>query len=56
MRKPALRTGVVDAGRLEKVTLTHKEIFERYMYAGAISRNPGAVAAMFTEDGCTRLR
>ena len=41
----------MDAGRLEKVTLTHKEIFERYMYAGAISRNPGAVAAMFTEDG-----
>src|SRR5262249_7155445 len=37
--------------RLERVTLTHKEIFERYMYAGAISRDPGAVAAMFTEDG-----
>ena len=33
------------------MTLTHKEIFERYMYAGAISRNPVAVAAMFTEDG-----
>ena len=33
------------------MTLTHKEIFERYMYAGAISRNPEAVAAMFTEDG-----
>jgi ketosteroid isomerase-like protein len=41
----------MDAGRLEKVTLTHKEIFERYMYAGAISRNPDAVAEMFTEDG-----
>jgi uncharacterized protein len=41
----------VDAGRLEKVTFTHKEIFERYIYVGAISRNPGAVAAMFTEDG-----
>lgn len=41
----------MDAGRLEKVTLTHKEIFERYMYAGAISRDPEAVAAMFTEDG-----
>src|SRR5438105_9682038 len=36
---------------MEKVALTHKEIFERYVYAGAISRNPGAVAAMFTEDG-----
>jgi ketosteroid isomerase-like protein len=33
------------------VGLTHKEIFERYIYAGAISRNPDAVAAMFTEDG-----
>lgn len=30
---------------------THKEIFERYMYAGAITRNPDAIAAMFTEDG-----
>ena len=46
-----MRTGVADAGRLQKVTLTHKEIFERYVYAGAISRNPDAVAAMFTEDG-----
>jgi ketosteroid isomerase-like protein len=33
------------------VDLTHKEIFERYIYAGAVSRNPDAVAAMFTEDG-----
>ena len=41
----------MDAGGLEKVTLTHKEIFERYLYAGAISRSPAAVAAMFTEDG-----
>ena len=31
--------------------LTHKEIFERYLYAGAITRNPDAIAAMFTEDG-----
>lgn len=31
--------------------LTHKEIFERYVFAGAVSRNPEAVAAMFTEDG-----
>jgi hypothetical protein len=46
-----LGTGVADFGRPEKVTLTHKEIFECYMYAGAISRDPGAVAAMFTEDG-----
>ena len=30
---------------------THKEIFERYLYTGAISRNPDAQAAMFTEDG-----
>jgi ketosteroid isomerase-like protein len=33
------------------VGLTHKEIFERYMYAGAITRNPEAIAALFTEDG-----
>lgn len=33
------------------MTLTHKEIFERYIYAGAITRNPEAIAAMFTEDG-----
>jgi len=33
------------------VALTHKEIFERYVYAGAITRNPDAIAAMFTEDG-----
>ena len=33
------------------MTLTHKDIFERYLYAGAISRDPGAVAALFTEDG-----
>lgn len=31
--------------------LTHKEIFERFVYAGAITRNPDAIAAMFTEDG-----
>ena len=34
-----------------RVGLTHKEIYERYVYAGAITRNPDAVAAMFTEDG-----
>jgi ketosteroid isomerase-like protein len=33
------------------VTLTHKEIFERYVYAGAITRNPDAIADLFTEDG-----
>jgi ketosteroid isomerase-like protein len=33
------------------VKLTHKEIFERYVYAGAITRNPDAIAEMFTEDG-----
>ena len=37
--------------RLERVTVTHKEIFERYLHAGAIGRDPGAVAALFTEDG-----
>src|SRR5690349_22147153 len=34
-----------------RVDLTHKQLFERYMYAGAITRNPDAIAAMFTEDG-----
>jgi ketosteroid isomerase-like protein len=38
-------------GRLKRVTLTHKELFERYLYAGPITRNPDAVAGMFTEDG-----
>jgi uncharacterized protein len=33
------------------VAFTHKEIFERYVYAGAITRSPDAIAAMFTEDG-----
>jgi hypothetical protein len=33
------------------VALTHREIFERYVYAGPISRDPDAIAAMFTEDG-----
>ena len=33
------------------MALTHKEIFERYLYAGAITRNPDAIAATFTDDG-----
>jgi ketosteroid isomerase-like protein len=33
------------------VALTHKEIFERHVYAAAVSRDPAAYAAMFTEDG-----
>ena len=33
------------------MALTHKEIFERYVYAGAVTRNPDAIAAMFTGDG-----
>ncbi|MEU4243412.1 nuclear transport factor 2 family protein [Actinoplanes sp. NPDC026619] len=31
--------------------LTHQEVFQRYIYAGAISRNPDAVAELFTSDG-----
>ncbi|SDT71432.1 nuclear transport factor 2 family protein [Actinoplanes derwentensis] len=31
--------------------LTHEEVFERYLYAGAVTRNPDAIAAMFTDDG-----
>lgn len=33
------------------MTLTHREIFERYVYAGPISRDPEAFAALFTADG-----
>ena len=33
------------------MTLTHQQIFERYLYAGAITRDPDAVADLFTEDG-----
>jgi len=33
------------------VALTHQEVFERYLHAGAITRNPAAIAALFTEDG-----
>ncbi|GAA3735512.1 hypothetical protein GCM10022225_17710 [Plantactinospora mayteni] len=33
------------------MTLTHREIFERYVYAGAISRDPEAMAGLFTDDG-----
>ena len=30
---------------------THQQIFERYVYAGAIRRDPDALAALFTDDG-----
>ena len=33
------------------MALTHQEVFERYVYAGAITRNPDAIATLFTEDG-----
>jgi ketosteroid isomerase-like protein len=33
------------------VASTHQEIFQRYLHAGAITRNPDAIAALFTEDG-----
>jgi len=36
---------------LSDSTPSHQEIFEHYIYAGAITRNPDAVAALFTEDG-----
>lgn len=38
-------------GRLPWVSVTPREIFERYTYAAAITRNPDAIAEMFTEDG-----
>lgn len=34
-----------------RVALTHKQVFDQYVVAGAITRNPDAIAAMFTEDG-----
>lgn len=33
------------------MALTHSEIFGRHLHASAISRDPDAYAAMFTEDG-----
>ncbi|WP_433218919.1 nuclear transport factor 2 family protein [Dactylosporangium sp. CS-047395] len=33
------------------MTLSHEELFQRYIYAGAMSRNPKAVADLFTDDG-----
>jgi ketosteroid isomerase-like protein len=34
-----------------RVDLTHEEVFRRYLLAGAITRDPDAIAALFTEDG-----
>ena len=31
--------------------LTHQEIFGRYLHAGAMTRNPDALAELFTDDG-----
>ncbi|WP_433059954.1 nuclear transport factor 2 family protein [Dactylosporangium sp. CS-033363] len=33
------------------MTLSHQELFQRYIYAGAMTRNPTAVADLFTDDG-----
>ncbi len=33
------------------MTLTHRELFEKYVYAAPISRDPEAIAALFTPDG-----
>ncbi|MEV4344722.1 nuclear transport factor 2 family protein [Actinoplanes sp. NPDC049596] len=33
------------------MTLSHEELFQRYLHAGAFTRNADAVAALFTEDG-----
>lgn len=33
------------------MTDSHQEIYGRYLYAGAISRDPEAFAGLFTEDG-----
>ncbi len=37
---------------MEKVNgLTHQELYQRYLYAGAMTRNADAYSALFTEDG-----
>ncbi|GAA3456237.1 nuclear transport factor 2 family protein [Dactylosporangium matsuzakiense] len=33
------------------MTLSHQEIFQRYMFTGAVSRNAEGQAALFTPDG-----
>jgi ketosteroid isomerase-like protein len=33
------------------VEISHQELFQRYVQAGAISRDPDAVADLFTPDG-----
>jgi ketosteroid isomerase-like protein len=47
---------LADAGAVNsqvdlRVELTHQQVFERYLYAGAITRDPEAIAALFTDDG-----
>lgn len=34
-----------------RVDISYRELFQRYIYAGSITRNPDAVAELFTEDG-----
>jgi ketosteroid isomerase-like protein len=36
---------------VDRVRLSHQEIFERYLYAGAVTRDPDAFAALFSVDG-----
>jgi ketosteroid isomerase-like protein len=33
------------------VTLSHEKVFLQYLHAGALTRDPDAVAELFTEDG-----
>ncbi len=51
VRPLALDTEPAGAELNWRVAPTHEEVFQRYMFAGAITRNPDAIAAMFTEDG-----
>jgi ketosteroid isomerase-like protein len=37
--------------KLDGVTLSHEELFQRYVHAGPLTRDPDAVAELFTEDG-----
>lgn len=45
------RDGTVEVGTIPVDSRVDTNLFERYIYAGAISRNPDAVAELFTEDG-----
>lgn len=52
-RRVRFRSGRAPRGpdSVERVTLSHLELFQRYMHAGPITRSATAYAALFTDDG-----